>query len=69
MSRGGGQVVSVLAFYSDDPSSNLAEAYSFSLKFVFEKNENKQNEVGVGPFFKKITYRNIHLWTSYNRYC
>ena len=53
MSRGGGQVVSVLAFYSDDPSSNLAEAYSFSLKFVFEKNENKQNVVGVGPFLKK----------------
>ena len=24
--RGGGQVVSVLAFYSDDPSSNPAEA-------------------------------------------
>ena len=33
---GGGQVVSVLAFYTDDPSSNPA------VKFVFEKNENKQ---------------------------
>ena len=30
--RGGGQVVSVLAFYSDDPSSNPAEAYNFSCK-------------------------------------
>ena len=29
MGRGGGQVVSVLAFYSDHPSSNPAEAYSF----------------------------------------
>ena len=29
MGRGGGQVVSVLAFYSDDPSSNRAKAYSF----------------------------------------
>ena len=28
----GNQVVSVLAFYSDDPSSNPAEAYSFSVK-------------------------------------
>ena len=28
----GGQVVSVLAFYSDDPSSNPAEAYSFFCK-------------------------------------
>ena len=27
--RGCGQVISVLAFYSDDPSSNLADAYSF----------------------------------------
>ena len=26
--HGGGQVVSVLAFYSDDPSSNPAEVYS-----------------------------------------
>ena len=28
---GGGQVVSVLTFHSDDPSSNPAEAYSFFL--------------------------------------
>ena len=26
MGRGGGQMVSVLAFYSDDPSSNTAES-------------------------------------------
>ena len=39
--RGGGQVVSVLAFYSDDLSSNPADTYSFSVQFVFEKNENK----------------------------
>ena len=32
-------MVSVHAFYSDDPSSNPAEAYSFSVKFVFEKIE------------------------------
>ena len=35
MGRGGGQMVSVLAFYSDDPSSNPTEAYSFSVQFVF----------------------------------
>ena len=29
--RGGGQVVSVLALYSDDPSSNPAEVYNFSV--------------------------------------
>ena len=40
MGRGGGQVVSVLAFYTNNPSSNPAETYRFSVKFVFEKNEN-----------------------------
>ena len=48
--RGGGQVVSVLAFFSDGPGLNPAEAYIFSVKFVFEMNENKQKEAGVGLF-------------------
>ena len=52
-SRGGGLVVSVLAFYSDDPSSIPAEVYNFFCKNIVEKNENKQKEAGVGPFFKK----------------
>ena len=38
---GGGQVVSVLAFYSYDPSSYSSEAFSFSVKFAFEKNKNE----------------------------
>ena len=50
MGGGGGQVVSVLAYYSDNPSSDPADVYSFLLKFVFEKNKNKQKEAGVGPF-------------------
>ena len=29
----------MLAFYSDDLSSNPAELYSFSVKFVYEKNK------------------------------
>ena len=41
MGRGGGQVVSMLAFYSDDPSSNLTYGYIFFCKFVFEKYENR----------------------------
>ena len=57
---GVGQVVSMLAFYSNNPSSNPADAYSFSVKFVFEKNENKQNEAGVGPF-KKYYWLQISL--------
>ena len=40
-------MVSMLAFYSDDPSSNPADVYNFSVKFVFEKNENIQKEVGL----------------------
>ena len=32
MGRGGGQVVSMLAFYSDDPNLNSAKAYSFFCK-------------------------------------
>ena len=31
MGRGGGQVVSVLVFYSDYPSLNPADTYSFLL--------------------------------------
>ena len=38
--RGGGLVVSVLAFYSDEPSSIPAEVYIFFCKIVVEKNEN-----------------------------
>ena len=38
------------AFYSDDPSSHPAESYVFSVKFMFEKNENKQKEAEVGHF-------------------
>ena len=49
--RGGRQVVSVLAFYSDDPSSNHAEACSFSAKFVFGKNENKQKRSGLAHVY------------------
>ena len=36
---------------TDNPSSNPAAAYSFYVKFVFEKNKNKQEEAGFGPFF------------------
>ena len=35
LGRGGGQVVRVLAFYSDCPSSNPADGYSFSVKMCF----------------------------------
>ena len=52
MGRGGGQVVSVLAFYSNDPSSNPADVYSYFVQIVIEKNENKQKEAWDGQFKK-----------------
>ena len=42
-------MVSVLAFYSDNQSSNPAEVSNFSVAIVVEKDINKQNEVGDGP--------------------
>ena len=54
----GGQVVSVLAFYTDDPCSNPAEAYRFfSVKFVFEKKESKEKEAGWPIYFTKVEHQ------------
>ena len=47
--RGGGLVVSVLTFYSDNLCSNPAEADGFSVKFLFENKENKRKEAGIDP--------------------
>ena len=46
-------MVSVLAFYSDNPSSIPAEIYNFFCRIVVERNENKQKGAGVGPFLNK----------------
>ena len=61
---GGGQVVSMLAFFSDDPSSNLAIANIFSVKFVFEKNENKQKEAGLGQFSNMFSGKSNDVFLS-----
>ena len=39
---GGGQVVGVLAFYCNNPSSNPAEVYI--LFFIFEKDKSNDND-------------------------
>ena len=49
-----GYVVSVLTFFSDNPSSNSAEVYTFYAKNGVEKSTNKQKDGGVGPL--KIIY-------------
>ena len=48
-------MVSVLAFYLDNPSLNAAEVYSFYSLKLLEKNENKQKEAGDG-------HSNSYLW-------
>ena len=48
--RGGGLVVSVPAFYSDDPSSNPA---GYLINFLYEKTKINEKEAGVGPSLKK----------------
>ena len=42
LAHGGGKVVSVYIFYSDNPSLNLAEDNFYYCKMSFEKKENKQ---------------------------
>ena len=69
-SRGGDQVVIVLAFFFYDPSSNPALAYSFFVKFVLEKNENKLKSE-LAQFFKIADgWIRTHILRSQRRpYC
>ena len=45
-------MVSVLAFYSDDPSLNPAEVYNFSVKLLLKITKINKKEAGVGKFKK-----------------
>ena len=49
--RGGGQMVRVLTFYSDDPSSIPPEYSFYSIK-LFEKYESKQKRSRELPMIK-----------------
>ena len=55
--RGDGQLVSILAIYSNDPSSYSAYIYSFSVKFVLENSKNKQKEAGDGHIYLRASIR------------
>ena len=57
---GGGQVVSVLVFYSANLSSNPADVYSFFCKICVEKNENEQKEE------KKLAHLKKHFFDRCN---
>ena len=50
LGRGGSQLFSVLAFYSNDPSSNPAGYLNV------QTDENLQKEAGVRPYLKKDYY-------------
>ena len=53
LGRGGSQVVSVLAFYFDDPSSNPAEGNSFLLHLHFASSRSK-----CFQYFESFLFRN-----------
>ena len=57
---GGGQVVSVLAFYFVDPSSNPAEIYSFNPVNCLKRTKINKIEAVVGTFF-------TNMWKTVNK--
>ena len=46
-------MVSVLAFYSDDPSSNPAEVYNFSVKLLLKRTKINKKRPGLVHFKKR----------------
>ena len=59
-------MVSVLAFYSDDPSLNSAEVYSFYSVNCLKRTKIKQKEAENGTFFKKKLIVNLVIFTGQN---
>ena len=59
MYHGGGQVVSVIAFYSHDPSSNPPKVYNFSFKIAVGKDVNKQKRSQVWLILKNVK---LSIW-------
>ena len=61
--RGGGQMVRMLSFYSDGPSSNPADVYSSYSVILFQ---NNKKETGDGPFKKLCMSCHKRLRTSFD---
>ena len=53
-------MVSVLAFYSDNPSSNPAEVYNFSVKLLLKRTKINKKRPGLAHFLKKRINR-LHI--------
>ena len=49
-------VAVVVVKRSADPSSNPAHVYSFSVNFVFEKNEKNKKRPGLAYFLKTVIF-------------
>ena len=61
-STGDGQGVIVLAFYSNDPSSNPAEFYRFNSVSVLPRTKiNTKKRPGMSHFYKKNSHSNNNL--------
>ena len=60
MGRGCGLMVSLLALYSDNLSSNIADVYSFSVKLSLKRVKINQKEARVGKssvsFWNKVLH-------------
>ena len=53
MNLGRGQVVSVLAFYTDDSSLNLTKAYSFSGNVCLKRMDINKKRLGLAHLLKR----------------
>ena len=60
LGRGGGQLVSVLVFYFDDPSSNPA----CNLNLMYEKIKTKQKRGRGLPIFEKKVFSKVQRMPS-----
>ena len=56
-------MVSVLAFYSDDPSSNPAEVYNFSVKLLLKRTKINKKRPGLAHFLKKCCTKST-IWST-----
>ena len=66
LGHGGGQVVSVLAYYMMIQIRIPQTSTVLSVKFVFKKNQNEQKEAGISPFFKNSSLIFRCVLTNFN---
>ena len=55
LGSGGCQVVSVITFYCDDPSSNPTEVYSFYSENCLKRTQIKTQKEAVDGWFFKVS--------------